>query len=70
MPVTTTDLEQAERAYRSAQAQAEQLREARNALVRDALAEGWTHQAIANATGLTRGRVNQLKNPVTLNLGP
>jgi hypothetical protein len=31
--------------------------------VRAALTEGWTHQRISEATGLTRGRINQLANP-------
>lgn len=53
-------LQQAERAYRSATRRAEQAREARNAAVCEALAEGMTHAEIARATGLTRGRVGQL----------
>jgi DNA-directed RNA polymerase specialized sigma24 family protein len=32
----------------------------RNELVRQALAEGWTHAQIAEATGLQRARIGQL----------
>ena len=34
--------------------------EKRNALVRAALAAGWTHAQISEATGLTRGRIGQI----------
>jgi transcriptional regulator with XRE-family HTH domain len=53
-------LHNAELAYRSAAKRAETLRAKRNGLVTIALAEGWTHARIAEATGLTRGRVGQL----------
>lgn len=59
--MTARQLEKAEAAYRAASARAETLREARNAAVRQALADGWTHARIADATGLTRGRINQIK---------
>jgi transcriptional regulator with XRE-family HTH domain len=36
------------------------MREQRNAAVREALREGWTHAQIAQATGLTRSRVGQI----------
>lgn len=36
-------------------------RDARDALIREALAAGMTHAAIAEATGVTRGRINQLR---------
>ena len=35
-------------------------RDARNAAVRQAIADGWTHAQIANATGLTRSRIGQI----------
>ena len=35
-------------------------RVARDNLIREAIAEGWTHARIARATGLTRGRINQI----------
>jgi DNA-directed RNA polymerase specialized sigma24 family protein len=58
--MTADELQEAEAAYRAAFARAEELRQKRNRLVREAIAEGWTHARIAEATGLTRGRVNQL----------
>lgn len=59
--MTIADLKKTEAAYRAAFRRAEKLREARNAAVRKALTEGMTHQQIADATGLTRGRINQLR---------
>ena len=50
----------AETGYREAYTRSEEMRAKRNAEVRQALAEGWTHAAIAEATGLTRGRVGQI----------
>lgn len=51
----------AQRAYASAAVRSEDLRRQRNDLVRQALAAGMTHAAIAELTGLTRGRINQLR---------
>lgn len=56
-------LRNAEARYQRAFRRAEHAREERNRLVRQALAEGWTHAQIAAATGLTRGRVGQLALP-------
>lgn len=61
--MTVKELKKAEAAYRAAFSRAEAKREARNAAVRAALAEGWTHARISEATGLTRGRINQIANP-------
>lgn len=58
--MTAQELRKAEVAYRVASRRAEEKREARNALVKQALAEGWTHAQIAEATGLTRGRIGQI----------
>lgn len=58
--MTAADLEHAELRYRKAAARAEEWREERNRLVREALAAGWTHAQIAEATDLTRGRVGQI----------
>lgn len=58
--MTEQELAKAEAAYRAAFRRAEKLREERNALVRQALSEGWTHATIASATGLSRGRISQL----------
>ena len=33
---------------------------ARNALIRDALEQGWTQRAVADAVGLSAGRLGQL----------
>lgn len=60
--MTTEELHEAEAAYRAASVRAEQLREKRNQTIREALAAGWTHARIAEATGLTRGRINQLRD--------
>lgn len=37
-----------------------QVREARDRLISQVLAEGWTHAQIAETAGVTRGRVNQI----------
>ena len=58
--MTVAELRKVEAAYRAAARHAEELREWRNAAVMRALAEGWTHQQIADATGLSRGRVSQI----------
>jgi len=60
--MTTSELRKAEAAYQRAYRRAEALREARNAAVRQAIAQGWTHQQISDATGLTRGRIGQIAN--------
>jgi hypothetical protein len=61
MPLTTAaDLRKAEARYQRAFGRSEQAREARNDLVCQALTEGWTHAKIAEATGLTRGRIGQM----------
>lgn len=54
------DLRNTQRAYERAAARAEDARLRRDQAVRDALAAGWTHARIADATGLTRGRVGQM----------
>ena len=58
---TPEELRKAEARYQRAFAVAETRREERNAAVRRALADGWTHAAISSATGLSRGRVGQIK---------
>jgi hypothetical protein len=55
------NLRQLERAYQTAAAQAEAKRQERNAAVRAALDAGMTHAQIAKATGMSRGRVGQLR---------
>lgn len=45
---------------RRSQEKLRELEEQRNALVHQAIAEGWTHAQIAHATGLTRSRVGQI----------
>jgi CRP-like cAMP-binding protein len=54
------ELRKAEARYQRAFRRSEAEREARNQLVRDAVAAGWTHAQIAEATGLTRARVGQI----------
>lgn len=58
--MTAEQLQQVEAAYQAAFAVAEERRAERNLAVREALAEGWTHAKIAESTGMSRGRVNQL----------
>lgn len=58
--MTADELRKAEARYQRAFRRSEELREERNRLVREALAAGWTHAQIAEATGLTRGRIGQL----------
>lgn len=58
--MTAADLRKAERAYQRAAGRAEAAREARNSLLRAAVAEGWSHARISKATGLTRSRVGQI----------
>lgn len=50
----------AEQDFREAVERVEELRQVRNDNVRTAIAQGWTHAQIAQATGLTRGRIGQL----------
>jgi DNA-directed RNA polymerase specialized sigma subunit len=59
--VTPDELHKAEARYQRAFAYSEAAREDRNRLVREALAEGWTHAKIAEVTGLSRGRVSQIR---------
>jgi hypothetical protein len=60
--MTTFDihLRHAEASYRDAFTHAEELREKRNDVVLAALKDGWTHAQVAEATGLTRGRIGQI----------
>lgn len=61
--MTAAELRKAEARHERASRRANQVREERNRAIREALAEGWTHARIAEATGLTRGRVGQLATP-------
>lgn len=58
--MTVAELRNAQRAHDRAQQRAEEARLKRDQAVREALAEGWTHAKISEATGLTRGRIGQL----------
>lgn len=58
--MTADELRDAQRAAEEARVIARLRESERNAAVREALAQGWTHAQIAEATGLTRGRVGQL----------
>jgi hypothetical protein len=58
--VVAEDLRKAEARYQRASRRAEEAREHRNRIVREALDAGWTHAKIAEATGLTRGRIGQI----------
>ena len=59
--MTGAELARREKDYRRAVKMAEVLREERNAAVAEAASEGMTHAQIARATGLTRGRIGQLR---------
>lgn len=60
VPVTADQLREAQEAFEIAETARETARELRNQLVSEARREGWTQQQIADATGITRGRINQL----------
>lgn len=64
-PVTADQLRRAEADFRKADEGREAKREKRNALVRRALGEGWTHQQVSDATGLSRGRISQILKGAT-----
>jgi len=51
--MTTTDLQRAAQAYRDAY-------DERNRAIARALAQGWTQRAVADAVGLSKGRLGQL----------
>ena len=59
--MTPDEVRMAQIRYEQALAQAEAARVDRNCLVAVALAQGWTHAQIAEATGLSRGRVSQIR---------
>lgn len=58
--MTADELREAEARYKRAFRRAETERSARNRAVLEALADGWTHQAIKDATGLSRARIGQI----------
>jgi DNA-binding NarL/FixJ family response regulator len=59
--MTPDDLQKAEARYQRAFRRAEEARTERNRLILAALAAGWTHARIAEATGMSRGRVSQIR---------
>lgn len=59
--MTEEDLRKAEVAYQAAFRRTEKLRLERNRAVLAAIAAGWTHARISQATGLSRGRIGQIK---------
>lgn len=54
------EIRKAQARFERAFARSEAARAERDRLVGQALADGWTHARIAEATGLTRGRVGQM----------
>lgn len=58
--LTIAELHDREACYQQASLRAEQARADRNEAIRAALADGWTHAQISEATGLSRGRIGQL----------
>jgi ParB-like chromosome segregation protein Spo0J len=61
-PELTKALRRVSKEIRRRQAALRPLEERRNELVREALAEGWTHAQVAEATGLQRSRIGQLSS--------
>lgn len=61
--MTAAELRKFEARYQRAFRRCEAERETRNAAVRKALVDGWTHAQVAEATGLTRARVGQIALP-------
>jgi transcriptional regulator with XRE-family HTH domain len=59
--MTSAELRKAEARYQRAFRRSEDARAERNALVLRALEAGWTHAQIADATGLSRGRISQIR---------
>ena len=60
MGVTVDALDRAEGRFRLEMELVEASRRERNRLVREAVAEGWTHRQVAESTGLSRARVGQI----------
>jgi CRP-like cAMP-binding protein len=58
--LTADDIRKAEARYQRASRRAEEALKARDALIEQAIADRWSHARIAEASGLTRGRVGQL----------
>src|SRR3954464_9814502 len=58
--MTDEELRAVEVRFQQVSREREQVRAERNGCVAQALAEGWTHARIADAMGMTRGRVGQL----------
>jgi DNA-binding transcriptional regulator LsrR (DeoR family) len=58
-----TALSSLSRHIRKRQQDLRALEEERNRLAAAGLAEGMTHQQLADATGLSRGRISQLPRP-------
>lgn len=60
VPTTEDDLQQVQEALRSAEVEHERRRVERLEVMRRASSEGWSHERIAAALGLTRARVGQI----------
>lgn len=58
--MTLQELQQVEARYRRASTGFEEARVERGRAVREALASGWTHARVADALGVSRGRVGQI----------
>lgn len=58
--MTAQHLRDLEKCYQHIHRQAEQARQERNAGIREAIEDGWTHAEIARAIGMTRGRIGQI----------
>jgi hypothetical protein len=63
--MTAAQLRKAEARYRRAFAASEAARAARNAVIREAVAEGWTHARLAETLGVSRSRAGQLAKEAT-----
>lgn len=63
--MTTQELRDLEVSYQAVARDAEALRKSRNVAIALAIADGWTHAQISEATGLSRGRIGQLAQTKT-----
>lgn len=57
--ITAEDLRRVDAEWKAAQANDKTKAAERRRVIRQALAEGWTHARVAEALGVTRGRIGQ-----------
>lgn len=57
--ITADDIRRADREWQEAEADKEAKRLERLRVIKQALAEGWTHARVAKELGVSRGRIGQ-----------